>query len=140
MTGLDQTPAFGPVAELHVILVGGRTIARLNRTFLGQVGQTDVLAFALGASPPPAAAAGGEVYVCLPVAVAAAARYRTSVAHECVLYAVHGMLHLAGFDDGDALGRQAMRRAERRVLRRLREKVDFGAIFGESLAPPDPAA
>jgi probable rRNA maturation factor len=137
LTGLDQASGFGPGAELHVILVGGRAIARLNRTFLGHVGRTDVLAFALGTPSAPAkAAAGGDVYVCLPVAAEAAARYHTSIAHECVLYAVHGMLHLAGHDDGDAAGRQAMRRAERRVLRRLREKVRFSAIFGESVASP----
>lgn len=110
-----------------MVLVGGRAIARLNAQYLGHVGTTDVMAFALGGDGVPA----GEVYICLPVAVAAAARYRTSVAYECLLYAVHGMLHLAGHDDADEAGRQAMRRAERRALRRLREKADFGAIFGE---------
>lgn len=132
LTGLAQAPGFGPRATLHVILVGTRTIARLNAQYLSHTGTTDVIAFGLGGGDGVPA---GEVYICLPVAVAAAARYRTGIAHECLLYAVHGMLHLAGYDDAGAAGRQAMRRAERRALRCLREKADFGAIFGEGEAP-----
>jgi probable rRNA maturation factor len=80
-------------------------------------------------------AVAGEVYVCPAVAAEAAARFGTSLADECVLYAVHGMLHLAGFDDLDAASRRAMRRAEQRILRRLREKVGWQAIFADP-APP----
>jgi probable rRNA maturation factor len=137
LTRLEPAAGFGPDTELHVVLVGGRTMARLNAAFLGRTGLTDVLAFALGGSGPAGEArVGGEIYVCLTVAVEAAARYRTSVAHECLLYAVHGMLHLAGYDDGDARGRGAMRRAEGRVLRRLRATVDLGALFGEGDSCP----
>ncbi len=140
LTGLGETPGFGPGTELRVILVGERTITRLNRTFFGRPGPTDVIAFPLAGSgsPPPEPGertVSGEVYVCLPVAREAAARCRSTLARECILYAVHGMLHLAGLDDADPAGRRAMRRAEARILGRLRDRIDFDAIFGEGTVP-----
>lgn len=136
LTGLGKVPGFGAAAELHVILVGGRTMARLNAGFRGRGGPTDVLAFGLagdGGAPGPAVA--GEIYICPAVAAEAALRFGTGLAQECVLYAVHGMLHLAGFDDGEPTARRAMRRAERRVMGCLRADADFGAIFVGSSAP-----
>ena len=35
---------------------------------------------------------------------------------ELALYAIHGVLHLLGYDDKDAAGRRKMRRAERLYL------------------------
>jgi probable rRNA maturation factor len=108
-------------------------MARLNLGFLGHDGSTDVLAFGLngdGSESGPAVV--GEIYICPAVASEAARRFGTSLGAECVLYAVHGMLHLVGFDDGEPVARQAMRRAERRVLGRLRASADFGAIFERS--------
>ena len=125
----------GSGVELHVILVGRRTMGRLNAQFLGHAGCTDVLAFAFGgAGDAMEPAVVGEIYICPAVAAEAALRFGTSLAEECVLYAVHGMLHLAGFDDGEPDARRAMRRAERRVMGRLRASVDFGAIFVRSAA------
>ena len=136
LTRLGKVPGFGGAAELHVILVGSRTMARLNAGFRGQGGCTDVLAFGLGedgTAPGPVVA--GELYICPAAAAAAALRFRTSLAEECLLYAVHGMLHLAGLDDGEPVARRAMRRAERRVMDRLRASADFGAIFVRSAVP-----
>lgn len=110
-------------------------MVRLNAQFLGHRGRTDVLAFGLGGEACGAGpAVVGEIYVCPAVASAAAVRYGTSLSHECVLYAVHGMLHLAGFDDAEPAARRAMRRAERRVLRALGEIAEFGAIFADAPA------
>ena len=139
LTQLARVPGFGGAAELHVVLVGSRTMARLNADFLGHAGSTDVLAFELagdGATPGPFVA--GEIYLCPAVAAVAALRFGTSLAEECVLYAVHGMLHLTGLDDAEPAGRRAMRRAERRVMGRLRASADFGAIFGNSAVGPRP--
>jgi rRNA maturation RNase YbeY len=135
LTGLAALPRFAAPAELAVILVGPRTMSRLNAAFRGHAGSTDVLAFpwdgTIGDLEPGAA---GEIYICPAVAATAARRFRTSLAHECVLYAVHGMLHLAGLDDEEPAARRAMRRAERRVMERLRAGADFRAIFGSPAA------
>jgi rRNA maturation RNase YbeY len=36
---------------------------------------------------------------------------------EVLLYAVHGVLHLLGYDDGDPASRRRMRRKEREIIR-----------------------
>ena len=143
LSGLDDALGRDPRAAVQVVLVGGRTMAHLNAQFLGHQGRTDVLAFALGGAaaevdgviePDREPRVVGEIYLCPAVAAEAARHFGTTLADECVLYAVHGMLHLAGYDDTEPVARQAMRRAERRLLRRLRDNHDFGAIFADASA------
>lgn len=101
-------------------------MARLNGRFLGHRGPTDVLSFNLGPARPETAGTGDtgamptvEIYVCPDVATAAAGRYGTTPATELLLYVVHGLLHAAGHDDLVPGAKRRMRRAEKRVLRRL---------------------
>jgi probable rRNA maturation factor len=133
LTGLNDAAARAgrDRDELHVILVGRDAVADLNRRYLGREGATDVIAFALydPDEPPFPAATYGELYVCLDVACAAARDCGTSVSHEVVLYAVHGMLHLVGFDDRTPADRTRMKAREREIMSRLQEKIGIGGIF-----------
>lgn len=61
----------------------------------------------------------GEVIVCLPEARRQARRLSSTLQKELLLYALHGMLHLSGFDDRTARGYQAMHRKEDQILTRL---------------------
>jgi probable rRNA maturation factor len=97
--------------ELGVVLVSDRKISGLNRQFHGTPGPTDILTFDYGDS--------AELIISLDHVRANARRYGTSPSRELTLYVVHGLLHLAGHRDGTAAERERMRRAERRVLRRL---------------------
>lgn len=120
---------------LQIVLVGAEEMAQLNQSFLGHQGATDVLAFNLLDGDPSPAEAGqprmaAEIYVCPGVAEEARRRYGTGFGEECVLYAVHGMLHLTGMDDHAPAGRAAMRRAEARIMKELRAQDDLEAIFG----------
>ena len=47
----------------------------------------------------------------------------TDVSEEVILYLVHGLLHLCGYDDRDELQRQQMRRREAEVLSLLEVAV-----------------
>lgn len=120
--------------EVHIVIVNERRMAALNEQFLGHEGSTDVLAFSMMEDVLLPEDAGpqvlGEVYLCLDVAVSAAKRYGSGLGEECLLYAVHGMLHLAGMDDRDSRQRRAMKAAERRVMAVLRERFPLAAIFG----------
>lgn len=133
-TGLEarcKTTAAGPM-ELHVILIGPRTMRRMNRQFLGHDYATDVLAFDLmpdptsGLAEPPLAEAAnrvaGEIYLCPAVAAEAAHHYNNTPAAELILYLIHGMLHLAGYGDKTTTEKRRMRGAERRVLQRLSDQ------------------
>ncbi len=101
--------------DVSVAVVTDREIARLNEAFLGHAGPTDVLSFALGEDGGPF----GEIVISADRAVDEARRRRLDPRRELLLYAVHGMLHLAGYDDATRAARARMRRREAEVLRAL---------------------
>jgi len=129
LSGLDER--FGPGGELGVVLVDRREIEALNRAHLGHEGPTDVIAFDLAeeAPAPGAPRLVGEIYACLDVAAEMGARLGTGTAYEMVLYCVHGMLHLAGYDDHGARETERMRAAEKRIMGILRDIRDFRDIL-----------
>ncbi|MCX7825129.1 MAG: rRNA maturation RNase YbeY [Verrucomicrobiae bacterium] len=104
--------------NLSVALVDDATIAALNQRFLNRPGPTDVLSFNL-------APGLGELIVSAERAVIVARQLRRPPAAELALYLVHGLLHLAGFDDHTPAQRRAMRRAERQVLGTLQGITTF---------------
>jgi rRNA maturation RNase YbeY len=87
-----------PLQHLNVILVGDRQMSDLHHQFMHVKGPTDVMTFPIELDPA-GRPLSGEVYVCLPYARREARRRNLPVSHELLLYALHGMLHLAGFDD-----------------------------------------
>jgi probable rRNA maturation factor len=78
-------------------------------------------------------AVAGEVVACVPVARREAARRDIPVEHELLLYIIHGILHLSGFDDRTDRACRSMHRAEDRILRRL----GIGPVFGSKLRPAE---
>jgi len=104
--------------ELSVALVGDRKITGLHARFLGIREPTDVVTFPLELDRRGRVLAG-EVVVCVPEARRRAKELRNSVRNELLLYALHGMLHLCGFDDRTAGGFARMHRMEDSLLSRL---------------------
>lgn len=104
--------------SLGIHLVGPRTSARVNWEFLGHEGPTDVITFdnREGADDPPLC---GELFICVEEAVRQAREFGTTWREEVLRYAVHGVLHLRGYDDLDPVSRRAMKRVEGRMLRSL---------------------
>ncbi len=112
--------AGGPGGAVSVVVVGDRTMRRLNGRFLGVDDTTDVLAFDMGGAPTAeAGGVSGEVIVNASLAASEAARRRRKPIEELLLYVVHGVLHLAGYRDGTPSQVSGMRNAERVVMRRL---------------------
>jgi probable rRNA maturation factor len=115
-------------AEVSIALIDGETMRRLNREHLGHDYDTDVLSFLLdseGDGPPdPDAPRGtgktldGEVLISTDTASRAAADFGWSVEDEVILYLVHGLLHLAGYDDLSPDEKAVMRSRERAHLAR----------------------
>jgi len=100
-------------ARISVAVVDDATIARLHGKFLGDPTPTDVLTFVLEQSPQ---ALEGEIVLSAETACANAIRYRCSTEEELLRYAIHGALHLAGYDDATPRQRAAMRKRERKYL------------------------
>jgi len=86
-----------PLLDVDIAVVGAEEMAQLNERYHGYVGPTDVLSFDL--SGPRDAGISAEIIVCADVAVAEAAKRGGRPQNELLLYIVHGLLHLMGYDD-----------------------------------------
>ncbi len=127
-----------PGAEVSIHLSDDATLQRLNAKYRSVDAPTDVLSFAL-LDPPPRAgmtwaqwrAAGGplvtgplplflgDVVVSRLRAAAQAEVYGHTERRELCYLAVHGTLHLLGYDDADAAGEADMARRADVVLAAL---------------------
>jgi probable rRNA maturation factor len=106
-------PARGEVA---VALVSDARIRALNRRFRRRDAVTDVLSFpANEPSPSPAAELLGDIVIATGVARRQAAEAGHRYADELKLLALHGLLHLLGYDHHARSDRGRMARLERRL-------------------------
>ena len=122
-------------AEVGVAIVDDLEMTRLHVEFLQIDTPTDVLTFPLhGDSLEPWSGPlealrgagrriGGEVGIGVDTARRVALELGTDVSEEVILYLVHGLLHLCGYDDRDELQRRQMRRREAEVLSLLEVAV-----------------
>jgi rRNA maturation RNase YbeY len=113
-----------PLRELSVALVGDERTAKLHWDHMKIAGPTDVLTFELD-HDGRGRVTSGEVIVCVPFAVRAAKAEKIPVRKELLLYALHGMLHLCGFDDRNDADFAQMHHREDNILKRL----GVGAVF-----------
>jgi len=89
-------------AELSVALLDDAEIARMNEEYLEHDGPTDVISFALHHRGDPPL---GDVYVGVEQAVRQAAEFGVTPAEEVLRLAVHGTLHVLGYDHPKEAGR-----------------------------------
>lgn len=107
-------------AELCVVFVGDAEIRRLNRLHLGHDYATDVIAFPSG-SPPPGSSgprsALGDIVVSRDTARRQARELGHALRVELLTLAVHGALHLAGYDDLKPAAKRRMFARQDRIVR-----------------------
>jgi probable rRNA maturation factor len=84
--------------HVSILIANDATMSRLHQQFLKIARTTDVLTFEIERSSKGRVDAG-EIIVCLPEARRQARERKIPVSQELLLYAVHGLLHLAGYDD-----------------------------------------
>jgi probable rRNA maturation factor len=103
-------------AELDIVLTDDSTIRALNRDWRGADKATNVLAF-----PTKDAAAGhlGDIVLAFETISREARSERKPLAHHLAHLAVHGFLHLVGYDHERTKDALAMERTERRILGQL---------------------
>ncbi len=96
--------------EISITLVSEDEIKKLNQEYLGILSPTDVISFALNESfdPEPAKKLLGDIYICYDIAVLQAEEAGTDIIDELNLLTIHGVLHLIGYDDKDAIQKRKM--------------------------------
>ena len=96
-----------PQAELSVVLVDEKTMAEHHLRWMDEPGPTDVLAFPMDELRPgregeePPVGLLGDVVLCPQVAERQAEEAGHPTEDELQLLAVHGILHLLGYDHGE---------------------------------------
>lgn len=108
----------GSRGEIHVIVVEDRLMQDLNRRYRGSRRATDVLAFPLTDALNPTAKRPllGEIYCNYDHARRWRAENGGTVTDELLRLAVHGCLHLLGYDHHTPRERKRMVTAEHRYL------------------------
>lgn len=112
-------------AEVSVVLTDDGTVHAMNRDYRGMDKPTDVLSFALtehaeGIPVPPTMPGMipmlGDVIISVDTAIRQAQAHGISLEQELALLAVHGVLHLLGYEDETEAGAEQMRVKEREIL------------------------
>lgn len=98
---LDRLP------EISFVLVSDARIAALHEEFMGDPAPTDVITFQ-----------HGEIVISAETARREARQRGLPLSAEVARYAVHGLLHLAGWSDADRAAASAMRAVQEKILRR----------------------
>ncbi len=109
---------------LSVVVTDDEAVRELNRQFRDVDAPTDVLAFGSGeesdfVTAPEEPVYLGDVVISYPRALAQAEEYGHSVDRELALLAVHGVLHLLGYDHVDEAERAEMWARQDEILERL---------------------
>jgi probable rRNA maturation factor len=94
----------------NVLVSGNRALQMLNNRFRHQNRPTDVLSFP--AAPELADGFAGDIAISVDIAKQNARRLGHSAAQEVKILALHGLLHLAGYDherDGGEMARKEQR-------------------------------
>jgi probable rRNA maturation factor len=122
-------------ADLGISLVSTSRMRRLNESFLRHAGPTDVITFNYSESKTrrvPRTAVNGEIFICPAVAVQQAREFRTTWPAELARYAIHGILHLRGYDDTRPAARRRMKREENRLLREMVRRFPLRKLAADS--------
>ncbi|HEX7091474.1 MAG TPA: rRNA maturation RNase YbeY [Longimicrobiales bacterium] len=106
--------------ELSLTLLSDSAMTELNRRYLGRRGPTDVIAFPLyeGDEAPV-----GDVYIGYDQALRQAAALGVPAAEELARLAIHGTLHILGYDHPEGQReRSRMWQVQERILREVMEQ------------------
>jgi probable rRNA maturation factor len=106
-------------AELAVVLTDDASIQALNRQWRGLDKPTNVLSFPAAPSHAGPQVHLGDIVIAYETTAGEAKAENRPLAHHLAHLAVHGFLHLLGYDHESEPDAEAMERLERAILARL---------------------
>ena len=105
-----------PECEVNVSLVDDDYMTELHIKWMDEPGTTDVLSFPMDMPEKPGEAVTlGDIVISPVVAADQAKAQGHSIEHEIFILAVHGLLHIIGYDHAD--------KAEEKIMFDLQEKI-----------------
>jgi probable rRNA maturation factor len=108
-------------AEVSIVFVDNPRIQALNKQYRGVDNPTDVLSFSMqeGENIPGEDNLLGDVVISLETALHQAKEFGHSVERETAYLAVHGVLHLLGYDHIEEADRKQMREKEESIMQKI---------------------
>jgi probable rRNA maturation factor len=108
-------------ASLDIVFITDAAIRPINKRYKGRSGATDVLSFELGEL--------GEIIISSDAAVKNSHYFKTDFEKELVLYMIHGILHLFGYDDETAVARARMSKKQNSILENICAEVRLSKVL-----------
>ncbi|MCX6145918.1 MAG: rRNA maturation RNase YbeY [Candidatus Kapabacteria bacterium] len=99
-------------AVITFIYMDNDDIQGLNNQFLEHNYPTDVITFSLEDNR-----IDGEVYIGAEIAEKQAQEYKVTIKNECIRLAIHGTLHLLGYEDDTEEKRSEMHQLENKYIK-----------------------
>ncbi len=107
--------------ELEIIFLSDAAIKRINGKYKHSNRVTDVLSFDLGSC--------GQILISSDMALKNSRVFSTSLEKELVLYVIHGILHLFGYDDEEISARSKMFRKQDSILEMLCASTSLSKVL-----------
>ena len=121
-------PAYAPAYAVDVSFVSDEEIAQLNRDYRHKNKPTDVLSFSqlegefMSGAPGDEAVPLGDLVISIETAQRQAAQLGHALEREVEFLAVHGALHLLGYDHRRAADRRVMWRWQEEIIEEMQNE------------------
>ena len=114
--------------EVNLIITGDDELEKLNRQYRGKEGPTDVLSFPYLDPGMEEVQQGedfavGDIYISLDRALTQAEEAGIKAEMEIALLAIHGLLHLVGYEHDSESGAELMHQKEQKTLSSLKSRI-----------------
>lgn len=106
--------------EVDISFISDKEMRAMHLEFFDDPSPTDCISFPIDCDEALGYKHLGEVIVCPEVACRYSSKKKLVYLDELVLYIIHGLLHLCGYDDLDPQPRKVMRKRERYHMDYLR--------------------
>lgn len=108
-------------AEFEIVFLTNNAIRAINKRYKGEDRPTDVLSFDLDGA--------GEIFISIDKALTNSKIFKTAFGEEFTLYIIHGILHLAGYDDETRSSRARMELKQGKILEEICKREDLSKVL-----------
>lgn len=117
--------------ELNIVFISSQKIRVLNRQYFKKDSATDVIAFPAGKDPVKRKTNDerrttsflGDIAISTDRAKRNAKIYKVTFKEEVALYAIHGILHLLGYEDTNKKKRDLMKKKENETFGNIKKFI-----------------
>ncbi|MFH0764140.1 MAG: rRNA maturation RNase YbeY [Candidatus Omnitrophota bacterium] len=115
--------------ELEIVFLNDNAISALNKKYKGRSGPTDVLSFGIDRKEFGKKGFIGEIFISPDQALRNSKIFKTPLEEEIILYVIHGILHLSGYDDERAPDKRRMAKIQDEILKYLWKKENLSKVL-----------